>query len=245
MRMRAFYRDAVFAIGLYSILAGTIVFFLYGEVLNLFRIDADVATLAPMIQLAALFMFAFGIGYLIASRDVARHHLVLFVGILQNAGLAGLTAWYWVYEPYLLPKVCLLPAGLGALFAVVFLFAWLGALVESRQQRRRAQRIRISPPKPTPAALAAQSISAQRETPARSVAVETAEEQPPSYELSQEGEEQAEDLPEVPPETQPSESEPPASSTKPDEPAGEPELGPLARRDRSGITPDEAPDATR
>jgi hypothetical protein len=231
MRMRAFYRDAVFVVGLYNLVVGLLFFFLFKEILDLFRIEMDVEALTPLVRLAAVFLLVFGVGYLFASRDVVRNHLMLFLGLLQNAGVAGVAAWYWINEPGLMPNACLLPAGLSALFAIVFLVTWPAALVEARLQRRRARLVRVAPSKPV-AAPADKPAPAESKVEAPEVEPLPAEEKP------------AEGPPEAPEQPEPAEFELPPSSTEPHEPAHEPPLRPLAHRDRSGGTHDETPDST-
>jgi len=221
MRVRAFWRDAVFVMGVCNIAAGALFFFLFGQILDLVGIEADIEALTPTVRVAAVLLFVYGVGYLFASRNVVRNHLMLFVGLLQNAGVAGIAAWYWVNEPELMPNACLLPAGLSALFAVVFLFAWFGALIESRLEHRRARRVKVAPPRPVAGRLAGEPVPAVRKPEAAEV--EAPEkllplEQPAPGELP-------ESLPEAPAEAQSPELELP-SGTEPEKPGEEPPGGP-------------------
>jgi hypothetical protein len=131
--------DAVFVMGFYNIVAGVVFFFLYERIFKLFGIEAYTPAHAPAIQVPCLFLVVFGIGYLWASRDLVRNRALLFVGLLQNVGITALALWYWYNQPELMHLVYLLPAGISVLFAIMFLVAWAGTIVEAGRQRRRAK----------------------------------------------------------------------------------------------------------
>ncbi len=131
--------DAVFVMGFYNVVAGVVFFFLYGQIFKLFGIEAYTPAHAPAIQIPCLFLVVFGIGYLLASRDLVRNRALLFVGVLQNAGITALALWYWYNQPDLMHLVYLLPAGISALFAITFLVAWAGTIVDAGRRRRRAK----------------------------------------------------------------------------------------------------------
>ncbi|MBN1919327.1 MAG: hypothetical protein JW889_15600 [Verrucomicrobia bacterium] len=241
MRMRAFTRDAVFVVGLCNIVAGALIFFLFAQILDLFRIEADVQALTPVVRVAALFLFVFGVGYLFASSNVVGNHLMLFVGLLQNAGIVGIVVWYWLYEPGQIPYACLLPAGLSALFALVFLITWPGALVEARLQRRRTHLVKVAPSRPA-APPPTREPAAEPEPEPAGIEEGTF----PSEEVRPDKE--ASTAATVEPE--PLELEPGATEiAPPEEPAGPPPdvppLRPLAYRDRSGADAENTPDAPK
>ena len=110
-------------------------------------------------------------------------------------------------------NVYLLPAGISALFAIMFLVAWFGSIVESGRQRRRRKTTPVRRA-PAPAEATAAPEPGEPEAPPEEPAPEP---------------EPAEEMPE------PREPETPAEPTKPDE---EPRIRPMSRRDRSGISPE-------
>ena len=131
--------DAVFVMGFYNVVAGVVFFFLYERIFKLFGIEAYTPAHAPAIQIPCLFLVVFGIGYLWASRDLVRNRALLFVGLLQNVGVTGLAVWYRFDQPDLMHYSYLLPAGISALFAIMFFVAWVGTAVQARRERRRAR----------------------------------------------------------------------------------------------------------
>jgi hypothetical protein len=134
MLKRSFHRDAVFVMALYNIVVGAAFFFLYERVFQLFGIETYTPAHPPAIQIPCLFLVIFGLGYLWASRDLARNGALLFVGLLQNAGVTALVVWYQLDQPELAHAVYWLPA-------------WVGAAVDARRERRRAK---VMPVKPLP-----------------------------------------------------------------------------------------------
>jgi hypothetical protein len=217
MSKRSFHSDAVFVMGLYNVAMGAVFFFLYKQIFDLFGIGSYLPAHAPTIQIPCLFLVVFGIGYLAASHSLARNHALLFVGLLQNAAVAGIAIWYKLEQPGLVHNVYLLPAGISALFAIMFLVAWIGAVVESARQRRRRKPTPVRrAPAPAEAAIA---VPAAREPEAPPEA--------PEPEPAEETEaEAAEEAPE------------PRQPETPSEPEEEPPIHPLAHRDRSGIPPE-------
>jgi hypothetical protein len=213
MSRRAFQSDAVFVTALYNIVMGAVFFFLHRQIFDLFGIEAYRPVHAPTIQIPCLFLIVFGIGYLYACHDLVRNHALLFVGLLQNAAVAGMAIWYRIWHPDLVHNVYLLPAGISALFALVFLLAWISSVVEAGRMRRRRRRAPVVPA-PAPA-------RARHAVPAPSEPEAPPEEPAPEPEP-----EASEETPE------PREPETPDGTAKPDE---EPPLRPLADRDRSGI----------
>ncbi len=152
MFKRSFQSDAVFVMALYNIVMGAVFFFLYAQIFKLFGIESYTPAHAPTIQIPCLFLVVFGIGYLGASHHMVRNRALLFVGLLQNAAVAGMVIWYRFDQPELVHNVYLLPAGISALFAIMFLVAWIGSIVEASRQRRRSKlvEIRRAPEEPAP-----------------------------------------------------------------------------------------------
>ena len=223
MFKRTFQRDAVFVMALYNIVVGAVFFFLYEQIFNLFGLEAYTPAHPPTIQVPCLFLVVFGIGYLCAFHDMVRNRDLLFVGLLQNAGVAGLAVWYMIARPALMHDIYLLPGGISALFAVMFLIAWIGAALEAARQRRRRKHLVVGPA-PRPPGPAAP-------TPEEAPPPETPTPEAPSDEGPAEGPptEVIEEMPEP---------APPRTPHKPDE---DPPLRFLAHRDRSGIPTDELP----
>jgi len=228
MFKRTFQRDAVFVMALYNIVVGAVFFFLYEQIFDLFGIGTYTPARPPAMQVPCLFLVVFGIGYLCAFHDMVRNRALLFVGLLQNAAVAGLAVWYRIARPDLMHDIYLLPAGISALFAVMFLIAWIGAALDAARQRRRSKRLVVGPaPRPTeaPAPIPEQAPTPEVPTP-----------EPPTEESPPE---------EVPPEETPTEvieeMPEPAPPRTPSEPDEDPPLRFLAHRDRSGIHTDEPP----
>jgi hypothetical protein len=153
MRKRAFYADFAMVMALYNIVVGVLAFFLYKRIFTLFDMVSFTPARPPAIQIPCLFLVVFGIGYALALRDLVRNRIMLFVGLLQNAAVTGMVIYYQISRPDLVHPVYFLPAGLSAVFAVFFLMAWFGALVDARRQRRQERRLVIKPA-PRPAAAA-------------------------------------------------------------------------------------------
>jgi hypothetical protein len=218
MFKRAFHQDAVLVMGLYNIAVGVLVFFLYERVFILFGLRAYTPERPPAIQIPCLFLVVFGIGYALAYRDLVRNRVTLFIGALQNAAVTGAVVYYHISAPKLVHPVYYLPAGLSALFAIFFLVAWFGALVDAGRQRRQDKRLIIKPaPRPASAG------------PRRAEMPSLPQTEPPEEEPSLEEA--------LGPEEEPERGQPP----HPPEPEPPPES--LAHRDRSGIPPDETPGA--
>lgn len=145
MFKRTFQRDAVFVMALYNIVVGALFFFLYSQIFKLFGIAIYTPVHAPTIQIPCLFLIVFGIGYLYAAYDMVRNRALLLVGLLQNAAVIGIAVWYKINEPQIVHDVYLIPAGLSALFAIVFLIALIGSMIEGGRQRRRRKAAGVGP----------------------------------------------------------------------------------------------------
>ena len=231
MFKRTFQRDAVFVMALYNIVVGAVFFFLYEQIFDLFGIGTYTPARPPAMQVPCLFLVVFGIGYLCAFHDMVRNRALLFVGLLQNAAIAGLAVWYMIARRDLMHDIYLLPAGISALFAIMFLIAWIGAALDAARQRRRSKRLVLGPaPRPTEAPAPVPEQPPTPETPAP--------EPPPEEPLPEEAlpeEAPAEETPTEVIEDMPE----PAPPRTPPEPDTEPPLRFLAHRDRSGIHTDE------
>jgi hypothetical protein len=145
MFKRTFQRDAVFVMALYNIAIGAVFFFLYKEIFKLFGLESYRPVHAPTIQIPCFFLVVFGIGYLAAFHDMVRNRALLFVGLLQNGGMAALAIWYKIQQAALVHNVYLLPAVISIVFAVLFLIAWFGSVVEAGRQRRRGKLFEVKP----------------------------------------------------------------------------------------------------
>jgi len=147
MAKQSFQRNAVFVMALYNIVVGAVVFFLYKQIFRMFGIAPPVN--APTIQIPCLFLVVFGIGYLYAAHDLVRNRALLLVGLLQNAAVIGIVVWYKIHPPENAPKLInnmyLIPAGLSALFAITFLIALFGSMIEGGRQRRRRKTAEAGP----------------------------------------------------------------------------------------------------
>jgi len=217
MFKRAFQRDTVFVMALYNIVVGAVFFFLYKQIFNLFGIETYTPAHAPTIQIPCLFLFVFGIGYLSAFHDMVRNRALLFVGVLQNAAVAGVAVWYKIQHGQLVHDIYLLPAGISAVFVILFLIAWFGSVVEAGRQRRRGKLVEVKPARRPP---------------------ETAPAPPPEPETAPP--DQVEAGPLEPAEEMPEPREPKPAS-EPREPEEEPPPRSMSHRDRSGIHTDEPP----
>jgi hypothetical protein len=145
MFKRTFQRDAVFVMALYNIAIGAVFFFLYKQIFKLFGIETYTPAHAPTIQIPCLFLVIFGIGYLAAFHDMVRNRALLFIGLLQNGGMAALAIWYKIQQAALVHNIYLLPAVISIVFAVLFLIAWFGSVVEAGRQRRRGKLFEVKP----------------------------------------------------------------------------------------------------
>lgn len=232
MFKRAFHRDAVLVVGLYNIVVGVLFFFLYKRVFSFLGLETYTPARPPALQIPCLFLIVFGIGYMLAYRDLVRNRLILFIGLLQNAAITGAVVYYQISAAKLVHWAYYLPAGLSALFALFFLVAWFGALVDARRQRRQEKRLVIKPA-PKPAGAAPEPRRAETPPPPKEEPLP--KEEPP-------GEAPLPEEEASPSEVQVHESGESAPPARADEPEPPPQS--LAHRDRSGCGPEETMETT-